>query len=457
MSKLNPYIFREYDIRGNVLEDFPEHLVIKLGKAFGTFVKRAGGSEVAISGDIRLTTPILINHFKIGVLSTGVDIINLGILPTPVNYFSMFHLGVFAAVQITGSHNPPEFNGFKLSMNKKPVFGQDIQTLYHLINKIDFDTGEGTEARFKIIEVYNEMIRNKIKIQKPLRVVMDCGNAAAAINAPKLFKSFERIELKELFCEPDGTFPNHHPDPTVEDNLIELITEVKAGEYDLGIAFDGDADRVGVVDEKGEILWADQLMSIFLPDIIQNGEDILFDVKCSQALVDMINRYGGNPIMWKTGHSLIKQKMAELECKFGGEMSGHIFFADDYYGYDDAIYVAGRLLQLLSKTDKKLSDLKAEIPKYFSTPEIRLEAESDELKFDIAKKAENYFSSNYDCITVDGVRVKFEGGWGLVRASNTQPVIVCRFEGNTPDKMSEIQELMLSKLNEFGKLETSSH
>tara|TARA_B100001113_G_scaffold91621_1_gene73355 strand:- start:320 stop:1693 length:1374 start_codon:yes stop_codon:yes gene_type:complete len=457
MSKLNPYIFREYDIRGNVLEDFPEHLVIKLGKAFGTFVKRAGGSEVAISGDIRLTTPILINHFKIGVLSTGVDIINLGILPTPVNYFSMFHLGVFAAVQITGSHNPPEFNGFKLSMNKKPVFGQDIQTLYHLINKIDFDTGEGTEARFKIIEVYNEMIRNKIKIQKPLRVVMDCGNAAAAINAPKLFKSFERIELKELFCEPDGTFPNHHPDPTVEDNLIELITEVKAGEYDLGIAFDGDADRVGVVDEKGEILWADQLMSIFLPDIIQNGEDILFDVKCSQALVDMINRYGGNPIMWKTGHSLIKQKMAELDCKFGGEMSGHIFFADDYYGYDDALYVAARLLELLSRTDKSLSELKSEIPKYYSTPEIRMEAKNDEEKFNIANKAIEYFTANYDCITVDGVRIKFDDGWGLVRASNTQPVIVCRFEAISDQRKDEIMGLVITKLKEFGELSISEH
>jgi len=457
MSKLNPYIFREYDIRGNVLEDFPEHLVIKLGKAFGTFVKRAGGSEVAISGDIRLTTPMLINHFKTGVLSTGVDIINLGILPTPVNYFSMFHLGVFAAVQITGSHNPPEFNGFKLSMNKKPVFGQDIQTLYHLINKIDFETGEGTEARFKIIEVYNEMIRNKIKIQKPLRVVMDCGNAAAAINAPKLFKSFERIELKELFCEPDGTFPNHHPDPTVEENLIELITEVKAGEYDLGIAFDGDADRVGVVDEKGEILWADQLMSIFLPDIIQNGEDILFDVKCSQALVDMINRYGGNPIMWKTGHSLIKQKMAELDCKFGGEMSGHIFFADDYYGYDDALYVAARLLELLSRTDKSLSELKSEIPKYYSTPEIRMEAKNDEEKFIIAKKAIEYFTANYDCITVDGVRIKFDDGWGLVRSSNTQPVIVCRFEAISDQRKDEIMGLVITKLKEFGELSISEH
>jgi len=286
---------------------------------------------------------------------------------------------------------------------------------------------------------------------------MDCGNAAAAINAPKLFKSFGRIELKELFCEPDGTFPNHHPDPTVEDNLIELITEVKDGEYDLGIAFDGDADRVGVVDEKGEILWADQLMSIFLPDIIQNGEDILFDVKCSQALVDMINRYGGNPIMWKTGHSLIKQKMAELDCKFGGEMSGHIFFADDYYGYDDALYVAARLLELLSRTDKSLSELKSEIPKYYSTPEIRMEAKNDEEKFIIAKKAIEYFTANYDCITVDGVRIKFDDGWGLVRSSNTQPVIVCRFEAISDQRKNEIMGLVITKLKEFGELSISEH
>ena len=261
MSFINPYIFREYDIRGNVAEDFPEHIVIKLGKAFGTFVNRAGGREVAVSGDIRLTTPALINQFKTGILSTGVDVINLGILPTPVNYFSMFHLGVSSAVQITGSHNPPEFNGFKLSMNKKPVFGSDIQNLYEMINKMDFDEGEGTEARYKIIEIYNDMIRSKINIEKPMRVVMDCGNAAAAINAPELFKSLG-IELKELYCEPDGTFPNHHPDPTVEKNLIDLIDLMKSGNYDVGLAFDGDADRVGVVDEKGHVLWADELLSL---------------------------------------------------------------------------------------------------------------------------------------------------------------------------------------------------
>ena len=456
MSSINPYIFREYDIRGNVSKDFPEHVVGKLGKAFGTFVNRAGGREVAISGDIRLTTPTLIEQFKKGVLSTGVDVINIGILPTPVNYFSMFHLGVFSAVQITGSHNPPEFNGFKLSMNKKPVYGDDIQTLYHLIDKMDFDQGEGTEARFKLLDVYNEMIRKKIEIEKPLKVVMDCGNAAAAINAPELFKSLG-VELTELYCEPDGTFPNHHPDPTVESNLIDLIDLMKTGEYDVGLAFDGDADRVGVVDEKGDILWADQLMSIFLPDIIKDGEDILFDVKCSQALEDMIQRYGGNPIMWKTGHSLIKQKMLELGCKFGGEMSGHIFFADDYYGYDDALYVGARLLQLLSQTEKSLSELRSDIPVYYSTPEMRIEAKNDEEKFTITKKAIDYFTNNYDCITVDGVRIQFGDGWGLVRSSNTQPVIVCRFEANSVERKNEIMNLVLTKLKEFGDLELGGH
>ena len=456
MTHINPYIFREYDIRGKVAEDFPEHVVNKLGQAFGTFVKRAGGREIALSGDIRLTTPDLMNYFKKGIFSTGIDVINLGIIPTPVNYYSMFHLGVSGAVQITGSHNPPEFNGFKFSLDKKAFFGDDIQSLYHLIDKMDFEQGKGLEARYKILPEYKEMILGKIKIERPMKVVMDCGNAAGGINGPDVFKSLG-INLKELFSEPDGTFPNHHPDPTVEENLLDLIAEMKTGNYDVGLAFDGDADRVGVVDETGDIIWADQLIALFLPEVIKNGEDILFDVKCSQALEDMINRYGGNPIMWKTGHSLIKQKMGELDCKLGGEMSGHIFFADDYYGYDDALYVGARLGQLLSRSNKKLSELKAEIPVYYSTPEMRMEAENDEEKFRIAKEAVAYFSENYDCSTVDGVRIKFGDGWGLVRPSNTQPVIVCRFEANSPERKEEIMNLVLGKLKEFGKLELGGH
>ena len=449
--KINKYIFREYDIRGKVSDDFPPEVVENLGKAFGTFISRSGGQEIALSGDVRLTTPSLIESFKTGVLSTGVDVINIGILPTPANYFSMFKLDVAGAVQITGSHNPPEFNGFKMSRNKKSVFGDSIQDLRSIIEKEDYETGEGDEAPYKILNDYRKMISEKISIERPLRVVMDCGNAAAAICAPDIFKKFN-IELTELYCDVDGAFPNHHPDPTVKENLTDLIKLMKTGNYDVGIAFDGDADRLGVVDETGEVIWADQLMALFLPELVNPGDEILYDVKCSKALEEEIIKYQGKPVMWKTGHSLVKQKMVELNCKFGGEMSGHIFFADDYYGYDDAIYVAARLLQTLSRSKKTLSELRSELPKYFSTPEIRLEANSDEEKFMISKKAVDYFTANFDCSTVDGVRINFEDGWGLVRASNTQPVIVCRFEATSEERMQQIKKLITDKLNEMGEL-----
>ena len=448
---LNQYIFREYDIRGKVSDDFPPEVVEALGKGFGTYIKRGGGQEIALSGDIRLTTPDLMEQFKTGVLSTGVDVIKIGILPTPANYYSMFSLGVAGAVQITGSHNPPEFNGFKLSRDKKAVFGEAIQEIRVIIEKEDYETGEGTEASYDILTKYKRMIASKIDIKKPMKVVMDCGNAAGAICAPEIFKNLN-VDLTELYCDVDGTFPNHHPDPTIKENLVDLIDLVKQGSYDIGLAFDGDADRVGVVDETGDIVWADQLIALFLPEVVQEGDEILYDVKCSQALEEMIVKYGGKPVMWKTGHSLIKQRMSELNCKLGGEMSGHIFFADDYFGYDDAIYVAARIVQTLSRTDQKLSELKAELPKYYSTPEMRLEAESDEEKFRIAKEAVSYFSDNYDCSTVDGVRIKFGDGWGLVRSSNTQPVIVCRFEANTEKRMEEIQSIVMNKLQEIGKL-----
>lgn len=449
---INKYIFREYDIRGKVAEDFPPDVVENLGKGFGTFVKRSGGKEITLSGDVRLTTPDLIKYFKQGVLSTGVDVINIGILPTPVNYYSMFKLGVSGAMQITGSHNPPEFNGFKMSLERKAVYGAQIQDIRRIIESGAFEKGEGSEVKHELKDDYIKMIVSKINIERPMKVVMDCGNAAGAILAPEVFKKLG-VELTELFCDIDGTFPNHHPDPTVQENLVDLIAAMKTGQYDIGVAFDGDADRVGVVDETGEIIWADQLMALFLPEVIQNkGDEILYDVKCSQALEEMIAKHGGTPIMWKTGHSLIKQKMHELGCPFGGEMSGHIFFADDYYGYDDAIYVAARAVQMLSRSDQKLSEMVAELPKYYSTPELRLEAENDEEKFRIAKEAVEYFTANYDCITVDGVRIRFGDGWGLVRSSNTQPVIVCRFEANTQERMKEIKALIMNKLQEIGTL-----
>ena len=449
--KVNKYIFREYDIRGKVNDDFPPEVVLNLGKAFGTFIKRSGGQEIALSGDVRLSTPSLIDQFKVGVLSTGIDVINIGILPTPVNYYSMFKLDVAGAVQITGSHNPPEFNGFKMSRNKKSVFGESIQDLREIIEKEDFERGEGDEAPYNILRDYKKMISSKINLDKKLKVVLDCGNAAGAVCAPEIFRNFN-IDLEELYCDVDGTFPNHHPDPTVKKNLKDLIEKMKTGRFDVGIAFDGDADRIGVVDEKGDVIWADQLMALFLPEIISPGDEILFDVKCSKSLEEMITKYGGKPIMWKTGHSLVKQKMLELDCKFGGEMSGHIFFADDYFGYDDGIYVAARLLQTLSGSSRTLSELTDELPKYFSTPEMRLEAKSDEDKFRISEIAVKYFTDNYNCSTVDGVRINFDEGWGLVRASNTQPVIVCRFEATSIEKMDEYKNLVISKLNEIGEL-----
>ena len=447
---MNEFIFRKYDIRGVVATDFTDDVVQNLGRAFGTYVVRGGGKTVAVSGDIRPTTPGLIDNLTKGLMETGITVIDLGILPTPTNYYSMYELDVDGAVQITGSHNPPEFNGFKISLNQKAFHSEQIQDLKELIDTTDFEVGEGSVEKNDILPTYMDMLRSKISLDRPLKVAIDCGNAAGCITAPTIFKELG-MEVTELFCDVDGTFPNHHPDPTEDHNLIDLIAEVQKGGYDFGVAFDGDADRVVAVDEKGGIIRADDLIAIFLPEIIKNkGDAIVFDVKCSQALEDMIHRYGGTPVMWKTGHSLIKDKMRELNVNFAGEMSGHIFFADDFYGFDDAVYVALRLAQFISRGDKKLSEYTAEIPVYYSTPELRMGCKDDIEKFEIAEKATAYFTQKYDCITVDGVRIQFGDGWGLVRASNTQPVLVCRFEAQTQARMEEIQDLVLGKLAEFG-------
>ena len=449
---MNPYVFRKYDIRGIVETDFTPDVVTDLGRAFGTYVKRYGGDRVSISGDVRLTTPRLMDNFAEGLLETGITVLDMGIVPTPANYFSMFHLDVDGAVQITGSHNPPEFNGFKISYKKSAFYGDQIQYLKELIESKNYEMGDGKMEEVDIMNPYQLMLREKIQLDKPMKAVIDCGNAAGCLTAPQIFKEMG-IETKELFCDVDGTFPNHHPDPTEDHNLLDLVNEMKSGEYDFGVAYDGDADRVIAVDENGRIIRSDILMALFLPEVIKNpGDPIVYDVKCSQALEDMILKYGGKPIMWKTGHSLIKDKMKELNVNFAGEMSGHIFFADDFFGFDDAVYVSLRLAQLLSRTHRTLSELTSEIPVYYSTPELRLECSDDEEKFKISQKAYEYFTANYDCNTVDGVRIKFDDGWGLVRASNTQPVIVCRFEAKTLKRMEEIQNEILDKLAEFGEI-----
>ena len=449
---MQDYIFRKYDIRGEVERDFPQTVVENLGRAFGTFVRREGGTTVALSGDIRLTTPKLKEWFARGLLETGVEVIDIGIVPTPTNYFSMYHLEVDGAVQITGSHNPPQFNGFKMSFRKAAFYGDQIQGLRTLIEQSDFESGEGSIRQEDLLTPYIDLLADKVKLDRPLKVAMDCGNAAACLAAPELFKRLG-VELTELYCTVDGRFPNHHPDPSEVKNLQDLIAVVKQGSYDFGVAYDGDADRIGVVDEQGQIIFADILMAVFLEEVARPGETIVFDVKCSQALEEEIARRGAVPLMWKTGHSLIKEKMRERHVAFAGEMSGHLFFADEYFGYDDAIYASLRLARLVSRHRRPLSALTAEIPAYHSTPEMRLECPTDEEKFKIARAAETYFKAHYDCIDIDGVRIRFGDGWGLVRASNTQPVIVCRFEARTPQRLEEIKSLVLTKLQDLGQIE----
>jgi len=448
---MNPYIFREYDIRGIVAEDFPDEVVVALGRGFASYVVEKGGKTISVSGDVRLSTPHLKECLIEGVLSTGVNVIDLGIVPTPTNYYSMIALPVDGAVQITGSHNPANMNGFKLSYDNRAVYGQDIQYIKSIIEAQKYAVGQGQREQKELLEEYKTMILSKIKLDRPIKMVMDCGNATACLAAPEIFAKLG-CEVTELFCDVDGSFPNHHPDPTVKKNLTDLIRTVKEGEYDFGVSFDGDADRIGIIDDRGEIIWADYIMILFLDEVIRNGETVVFDVKCSQALEEMIAEKGGKPLMWKTGHSLIKQKMKELGVPFAGEMSGHIFFADEYFGYDDAIYVAARFARMVSRSKEKLSAIMSRLPHYFSTPEMRLNCKDDPTKFEINRRAGEYFKAHFDCAEVDGVRIRFGDGWGLVRASNTQPVIVTRFEAKTEARLNEIKELVLGKLKEFGEI-----
>ncbi len=450
---INSNIFREYDIRGVVDIDLTDEVVDLLGKGYGTYLKNHNAQKISIGGDVRLSTERFLKVFTKGIRSTGINVINIGQIPTPVQYFSMFNLQVDGGVMITGSHNPPDFNGFKLSLNKSPVYGSEIQELRKIIEKNEFSSGNGSYEEINLIDEYIDDISENIKLNRPIKVVLDSGNGAGALVAHKLFKKMG-VETIDLFDTPDGNFPNHHPDPTVVENIQDLIKTVKDNNADIGIGYDGDADRIGVVDENGEIIWGDKLLIIFGREILKThpGADIIFEVKCSQALPEMIKKFGGNPVMWKTGHSLLKKKMKETGAPLAGEMSGHLFFADRYYGYDDAIYASARLVELLSNTNKKISDLLADIPKYFTTPEIRVETKTDDEKFEIAKKAKEYFSKEYEVIDVDGVRILFGDGWGLVRASNTQPVLVLRFEANTEKRLEELKDIVVKKLMEFGDI-----
>ena len=450
---VNTYIFREYDIRGVVDQDLTDNVVLNLGRAFGTYMLRNNAQSLSVGGDIRLSTERFREQIISGLISTGVNVVDLGPVPTPVQYYSMYVLPVDAGIMITGSHNPPDYNGFKMTLNNSPVFGDEIQKLLKIIETNDFESGAGRVTYESLIDRYIDHIVKDIKIEKPLKVVLDSGNGAGALAAHKLFRKLG-VETIDLFDTPDGNFPNHHPDPTVVENIQELISTVKESGANLGIGYDGDADRIGVVDEQGDIIWGDRLLIIFGREIIKNnpGAKIIFEVKCSQALPEMISKFGGEPIMWKTGHSLLKKKMKETGAPLAGEMSGHLFFADRYFGFDDAIYASARLVELLSRSDKKISDLLSDAPKYYSTPEIRAETIDDNEKFNIAEQAREFFSKNYKVIDIDGVRILFGDGWGLVRASNTQPVIVLRFEARSQERLDEISDIVISKLKEFGEI-----
>ncbi len=446
---MNPAIFRQYDIRGLAETDLTDDVVCSIGKAFGTIIRRAELKKIALGTDVRLSSHRLKDALSEGILSTGCDVIDVGVVPTPVLYFSIFHYLTDGGIMITGSHNPKEYNGFKLCKGETTIYGDEIQDLKKIIEKKDFIKGKGSIESKDPVDAYIELLKTKVKIERPLKIIVDPGNGTAGPIARKLFKDLG-CEVECIYCEPDGNFPNHLPDPTVPEYIVDLIRLVKGEKADLGIGYDGDGDRIGVIDENGNIIWGDKLLALFSKEILEKkkGLPIIFEVKCSQGLVEFIESHGGVPIMWKTGHSLIKAKMKEEDSPLAGEMSGHMFFKDNYYGYDDAIFASLRLLQIISKTDEPLSKLASEIPYYHSTPEIRVDC-SDETKFGIVEKVRDYFKKNYDVIDIDGVRVLFGDGWGLVRASNTQPVLVLRFEAKTEERLEEIKKIVLNKLREF--------
>ncbi len=451
--RVNPLMFREYDIRGRVDDDLTVEVAEAIGRAYGTMVRRQGGQKVVCGRDGRLSGPKLQQALIKGILATGVDVVNIGVTPTPVMYFSLFHLpDLDGGIQVTGSHNPPEFNGFKICVGKETIYGPKIQELRTLIEKEDFESGSGQETNYDILPDYKNFLSENIKISRPLKVVLDCGNGVTALTAPEAFAR-QGAEVTSLYCEVDGTFPNHFPDPVVEENLRDLRQKVREVGADFGVGYDGDGDRIGVVDDHGNILWGDQLLIIFARDILKThpGAVIIGEVKCSQVMYDEIARLGGKPIMWKTGHSLIKKKMKEEKALLAGEMSGHIFFADRYFGFDDAVYASLRLAEIVARENVPLSEMLKDLPRMVSTPEIRVPC-PDEKKFEIvAKLTEKLKEEGFKVIDIDGARVIFEDGWGLVRASNTQPVLVLRFEARDEKRLAEIRQLIEEKLKEVEK------
>jgi phosphomannomutase/phosphoglucomutase len=437
--KVNPGIFRAYDIRGIADRDFDAEFARGLGGAYAAYLAETGAPprpRVGVGRDCRLTSDGYAEALRAGMRAAGIDVVDLGVCPTPVVYFSTFDLRLDGAIQVTGSHNPSDHNGFKISVGTTSIHGDEIQHLRELMEAGDFPRGDGGEEAVDIVGRYQAyLIANLPVLTRPLRIVVDAGNATAGPVAPAIYRALG-AEVHELYCDMDGRFPNHHPDPTETENLVDLIKCVADTGADLGIAFDGDADRIGVIGDRGRVIWGDELMILFARDVLaaKPGATIVSEVKCSQRLYDDIAAHGGNGIMWRAGHSPIKAKMRETKAALGGEMSGHIFFADRYFGYDDAIYAGARLLQIAAASPRTVEQVLAELPPSFTTPEIRVEC-PDDIKFEVVKRAVEHFRRTHEIVDVDGVRVKLPDGWGLLRASNTQPVLVLRFEAQSPENL----------------------
>ncbi|MGH7906083.1 MAG: phosphomannomutase/phosphoglucomutase [Candidatus Binataceae bacterium] len=451
---MNPQVFREYDIRGVVERDFDDDFVRSLGRAWATMLGRAGKKNVTLGRDCRLSSDRLHGLLIDGVTAGGINVVDVGVVPTPLLYFSVLHWKMDGGAMITGSHNAAEYNGFKLGIGPSTIFGEEIQKVRRIVEQRDFISSaeKGKVSERPITPEYQDFIREQFKFTHRFKVAVDAGNGCGGVIGAPLMRELG-LDTEDLYIEMDGRFPHHHPDPTVEQNMRDLILTVKAQGARVGIAYDGDADRIGAVDENGHIVWGDELMVAYSRAILQDhpGAAIIGDVKCSQRLYDDIARHGGRPIMWKTGHSLIKSKLKEENAALAGEMSGHMFFADRYYGFDDAIYASLRLLEIIDRGGRGLGEILADLPKTSATPEIRLECPDDK-KFEIVNRAAEYFRAHYDVIDIDGARVNFPHGWGLVRASNTQPALVLRFEAENDAALDEIRSSFESKLKEFGAM-----
>lgn len=453
---VNAVIFREYDIRGIVGKEITGSFAENLGKAYATYLiqQKPGLTKykVTIGHDARTSCPELTAALSLGMRSCGLDVVMIGLVTTPIQYFSTFTMdGVVGGVMVTGSHNPPEYNGFKISVGNSTIYGDAIQALYHIMVKGNYVKmgSPGTETKFDIFPSYIERYKKEFGQIPQIPIVLDCGNGTAGIVARRLF---DAVGLKPviLFEEPDGTFPNHHPDPTVEHNLVDLKKAVKEHKARVGIGFDGDSDRIGLVDDKGRMLYGDELMVLISRDVLKSnpGKPIIGDVKCSDRLYADIEKNGGRPIMWKTGHSLIKQKIKEEKAPFGGEMSGHVFFADRNYGFDDALYAALRVIEILAKTGKTIDQLLEGLPKAFNTPEIRVDTTEEKKRAIVEALKRKYADSKTLKVNlIDGIRISFADGWALARASNTQPVLVLRFESSTEEGMKRIQQEIESVVN----------